>query len=42
MEKVTDQLLAEGVKSFADSFTKLLEGVEGKRQKLQKELEVTR
>ncbi len=42
MEKVTGQLLAEGVKSFADSFTKLLEGVEGKRQKLQKELEIAR
>ncbi|MDB5081851.1 MAG: tal [Chloroflexi bacterium] len=42
MEKVTDQLLDEGVKSFADSFTKLLEGVEGKRLKLQKELEVAR
>lgn len=42
MQKVTDQLLDEGVKSFADSFSKLLEGVEGKRQKLQKELEVAR
>ncbi|HEX2912125.1 MAG TPA: transaldolase [Chloroflexia bacterium] len=42
MEKVTAQLLAEGVKSFADSFSKMLEGVEGKRQKIQKELEVTR
>lgn len=42
MEKVTGQLLDEGVKSFADSFTKLLEGVEGKRRKLQKELEVAR
>ena len=42
MKKVTDQLLDEGVKSFADSFSKLLEGVEGKRQKLQKELEIAR
>jgi transaldolase len=42
MEKVTGQLLADGVKSFADSFAKLLEGVEGKRRKLQKELEVAR
>lgn len=42
MKDVTAQLLDEGVKSFADSFTKLLEGVEGKRQKLQKELEVAR
>lgn len=38
MEKVTEQLLTEGVKSFADSFSKLLEGVESKRQ--QKEVEV--
>ncbi len=42
MAKVTAQLLDEGVKSFADSFEKLLEGVESKRQKLQKELEVAR
>jgi len=42
MEKVTGQLLAEGVKSFSESFAKMLEGVEGKRQKLQKELEVAR
>ena len=42
MKKVTNQLLDEGVKSFADSFAKMLEGVESKRQKLQKELEVAR
>ncbi len=42
MEKVTGQLLNEGVKSFSDSFAKMLEGVESKRQKLQKELEVAR
>ncbi len=42
MEKVTAQLLAEGVKSFGDSFSNLIEGVEGKRQKLQKELETVR
>ncbi len=38
-EKVTSQLLAEGVKSFSDSFNTLIEGVEGKRQKLVKELQ---
>lgn len=42
MQAVTDQLLDEGVKSFSDSFAKMLDGVEGKRQKLQKELEVAR
>lgn len=42
MQKVTDQLLDEGVKSFSESFAKMLDGVEGKRQKLQKELEVAR
>jgi transaldolase len=34
MEAVTDQLLAEGVKSFADSYKQLLDGVESKRQML--------
>jgi transaldolase len=38
IQKVTDQLLAEGVKSFADSFTTMLAGVESKRLKLQEEL----
>ena len=42
MKAVTDQLLDEGVKSFSDSFAKMLDGVESKRQKLQKELEVAR
>lgn len=42
MKAVTDQLLDEGVKSFSESFSKMIEGVESKRQKLQKELEVAR
>jgi transaldolase len=42
IEQVTAQLLKEGVKSFADSFKNLLEGVESKRQQLQRELEVAR
>lgn len=36
---VTDKLLADGVKLFADSFNKLIEGVEGKRQKLVGEMQ---
>jgi transaldolase/transaldolase/glucose-6-phosphate isomerase len=34
MNAVTDQLLVEGVKSFADSFDKLLADIEAKRDKL--------
>ena len=34
MKKVTDQLLAEGVKAFADSFDKLLAHIEDKRTSL--------
>ena len=34
MEKVTDQLLADGVKAFADSFEKLLANIEEKRARL--------
>ena len=40
MKAVTDQLLLEGVKLFADAYGKMLEGVESKRQ--QKEMEVAR
>ncbi len=40
MPHVTDQLLKEGVDLFADAFSKLLAGVESKRQ--QKQLEVAR
>jgi len=42
MDEVTGKLLADGVKLFADSFNKLIEGVEGKRQKLEKEMETVR
>ena len=34
MDAVTDQLLKAGVKSFADSFEKLLADIEAKRGKL--------
>ncbi|MEI6043842.1 MAG: transaldolase [Chloroflexota bacterium] len=39
IDQVTDQLLAEGVEKFADSFNQLLAGVEKKRQKLVDELQ---
>ncbi|MCI0440757.1 MAG: bifunctional transaldolase/phosoglucose isomerase, partial [Chloroflexi bacterium] len=34
MKQVTDKLLADGVKAFADSFDKLIENIEQKRQSL--------
>ncbi len=34
MRRVTDKLLVDGVKAFADSFDKLIENIEQKRQKL--------
>jgi transaldolase len=34
MQDVTDKLLADGVKLFADAFSQLIEGVEKKRQEL--------
>lgn len=34
MESVTAELLADGVKSFSDSFEKLLDGIDKKRQQL--------
>lgn len=34
MQSITDRLLADGVRSFADSFEKLIQGVEKKRQQL--------
>jgi transaldolase/glucose-6-phosphate isomerase len=34
IEEVTDKLLADGVKSFADSFDQLLANVEEKRDRL--------
>ena len=36
LEKITDDLLDDGVKKFADSFRSLLESVEGKRSALKK------
>jgi transaldolase len=38
-KQVTDQLLAEGVKKFADSFNELIGGVDKKRQKLLGEMQ---
>ncbi|MDQ3149794.1 MAG: transaldolase, partial [Chloroflexota bacterium] len=34
MEQVTDELIAEGVASFAKSFDELIETIESKRQEL--------
>jgi transaldolase len=39
IDQVTDQLLAEGVQKFADSFNQLIAGVEKKRQKLVAEMQ---